>query len=354
MSELSRSGLSVAIVGGSGYTGGELLRLLLFHPAVGRIQASSERLGGRKVSETHPNLRKVTDLRFVPVAQLERCDLVFVCLPHGQSMARIDELAELAPRLIDLGGDFRLRDAEAYARAYGQPHLRPELLPRFVYGIPELHRDAMIDARWISSAGCNATATILALQPLYAAGLVDPARTVVEVKAGTSQAGNTPDPGSHHPERHGSLRCYKPVGHRHAAEIRQELGLAPDGPLHFTATSLPIVRGVQAVCHVFLRDGNLDERAILRVFAQAYGNEPFVRLVREQTGVHRLPDPRPLAGTNWCDVGFVRDPDSDRLVVVSAIDNLGKGAAGQAVQAFNLMTGSPETTGLGFPGLHPA
>ena len=352
MRELARD-ISVAIVGGSGYTGGELLRLLLFHPRVARIQATSQRLAGRRVSESFPNLRGVTDLRFAAIETLERSDLVFVCLPHGESMARIDQLAELAPRLIDLGGDFRLQDAAAYANAYGHPHARPELLPQFVYGIPELHRTAMTEARRVSSAGCNATATILALHPLYAAGLVDPARTVVEVKAGTSQAGNAPDAGSHHPERHGSLRCYKPVGHRHAAEVRQELGLGPDGPLHFTATSLPIVRGVQAVCHAFLRDPAVDERAILRVYAQAYGREPFVRLVREQTGHHRLPDPRPLAGTNWCDVGFARDPDSDRVVVVAAIDNLGKGAAGQAVQAFNLMTGSPETTGLTFPGLHP-
>jgi N-acetyl-gamma-glutamyl-phosphate/LysW-gamma-L-alpha-aminoadipyl-6-phosphate reductase len=346
--------LSVAIVGASGYSGGELLRLLLFHPEVGHIQATSQRLAGRRATDAHPNLRGVTDLRFVDVAAVEPCDVVFSCLPHGESMARIDQLTALAPRLVDLGGDFRLKDPEAYARANGRPHLRPELLPRFVYGIPELHRAEMVAADRVSSAGCNATAVILALHPLYAAGLVDAARTVVEVKAGTSQGGNAPDVGSHHPERHGSLRCYRPVGHRHGAEIRQELGLGPDGPLHFTATSLPIVRGVQAVCHVFLRDPAIDERALLRVYAKAYGDEPFVRLVHGQSGPHRMPDPRPLAGTNWCDVGFARDPESDRVVVVSAIDNLGKGAAGQAVQAFNLMTGSPETAGLAFPGLHPA
>jgi len=347
------SDLSVGIVGGSGYGGGELLRLLLLHPRVGRIQASSQRFRGRRVGTVHPNLRSFAALKFRALEDMEPCDLLFVALPHGRTVELVDRLAGLAPRLVDLGGDFRLDDPERYAFHHGAEAPRPDLLREFVYGIPELHRDRMRGARFVSSAGCNATATILALHPLYHGGLVDPVRTVVEVKAGTSQAGNAPAPGSHHPERSGSIRCYKPVGHRHAAEIRQELGLAPDAPFHFSATALDMVRGVQAVAHVFLTDPGTTETDLRRLYHDRYGDEPFVRVLNERQGPHRLPDPRHLAGTNYCDLGLVRDPASDRLVVVAALDNLGKGAAGQAVQAANVMHGWDETLGLGFPGLYP-
>jgi N-acetyl-gamma-glutamyl-phosphate/LysW-gamma-L-alpha-aminoadipyl-6-phosphate reductase len=344
----------VGIVGGSGYAGGELLRLLLGHPGVGGIQVTSRRHAGRPVGEAHPNLRGVTDLRFTATADLAPCDLLFVALPHGETVRLLDELAEFAPRLIDLGGDFRLDDPARWRHHHRSDHPRAADLERFVYGLPELHRERMRGADRISSAGCNATATILALNPLYRRGLIDPARTVVEVKAGTSQAGNAPASGSHHPDRAGSLRCYRPVGHRHVHEIKQELGLAPDAPLHFTATALDMVRGVQAVCHVFLRDPDLAERDLWPLYREDYGDEPFVRLLTGRRGPHRLPDPRLLAGTNFCDVGLVRDPDSERLVVVAALDNLGKGAAGQAVQAFNIVTEQPETRGLEFVGLYPS
>ena len=345
--------LKVGIVGGSGYGGGELLRLLLLHPEVGEIQVTSQRFGGHRVGSVHPNLRSFKRMKFISLEDLAPCDLLFVALPHGQSAERFAELEGLTPRLIDLGGDFRLADPERYHFHHGHEPARPDPLRKFVYGLPELHRETMASADLISSAGCNATATILALQPLYAAGLVDTSRTVVEVKAGTSQGGNSPVPGSHHPDRSGSIRCYRPVGHRHTAEIRQELGLAPDAPFHFSATALDIVRGVQAVCHVFLNDDAVDETAIRRLYHEAYGTEPFVRLLNDRKGPHRLPDPRHLAGTNYCDLGFVRDPDSNRLVVIAALDNLGKGAAGQAVQACNIMNGWDETLGLEFPGLYP-
>jgi N-acetyl-gamma-glutamyl-phosphate/LysW-gamma-L-alpha-aminoadipyl-6-phosphate reductase len=345
--------LSVGIVGGSGYGGGELLRLLLTHPRVGRIQASSQRFRGRRVGTVHPNLRSFRSVKFCAMEDLQPCDLLFVALPHGQTVVHFDSLEGLAPRMIDLGGDFRLDDPERYAFHHGEAAPRPDLLREFVYGIPELHRDRMREARFVSSAGCNATATILALHPLYRAGLVDPDRTVVEVKAGTSQGGNAPAPGSHHPERSGSIRCYKPVGHRHAAEIRQELRQTPAAPFHFSATALDMVRGVQAVAHVFLADPQVTETEIRGVYHRHYGQEPFVRVLNERQGPHRMPDPRHLAGTNYCDLGLVRDPESDRLVIVAALDNLGKGAAGQAVQAANIMLGWDETTGLGFPGLYP-
>ncbi len=340
------------IVGGSGYTGGELLRLLLAHPGVEVAQATSESHAGEPVGRRHPNLRRRTELRFSRAAELQPCDTLFACLPHGETMGRIDELRAVSERVIDLSADFRLRSAEAYERWYGEPHARPELLGQFVYGIPELHRDEMRGAQLVSSAGCNATAVILALAPLVRAGVIDRGRTVVEVKVGSSEAGASASPASHHPERANSLRSYKPTGHRHTAEIEQELSNGQPLAVHMSATALDMVRGVLATCHVFLED-DIDEKAIWRLYRQAYGDEPFVRIVKERDGSYRYPEPKLLLGTNGCDVGFEKDERGGRVVVIAALDNLMKGAAGQAVQAFNLMHGLPETTGLEFAGLHP-
>ena len=339
--------ISVSIAGGSGYTGGELLRLFLAHPEVEVSQVTSERLAGKLVTNAHPNLRKLTKLKFSSLDQLKPCDVLFLCLPHGQSMDRIDAFRALAPKLIDLSGDFRLENPADYDRWYGRTHPRPDVLAEFVYGMPEVHREAIRDASYVTGAGCNATATILGLLPLYRAGVVRDA--VVEVKAGSSEGGNMANDGSHHPERSGAVRSYKPTGHRHVAEMLQVLG---PSNIHFSATSIEMVRGILATCHVFLTE-DLDEKAIWKLYREAYVNEPFIRIVKERTGIHRYPEPKLLAGTNFCDIGFERDPHSDRLVVLSAIDNLMKGAAGQAVQSFNLMHGFDETLGLGFPGLHP-
>ena len=340
--------LRVSIVGASGYSGGELLRILLFHPEVELQQVTSERYAGKPVSTVHPNLRKISKLKFAPIAELESCDVLFMGLPHGQVMNRLEEFEALADTLIDLSADFRIRDAQAYETWYGKPHACPGRLADFIYGIPELHRDQLKGAKRISGAGCNATATILALHPLYQAGVVESA--VVEVKAGSSQGGNAVNEGSHHPERSGAVRSYKPTGHRHLGEIRQELKA---DNIHFSATSIEMVRGILATCHVFL-NAALDEKDIWKIYRNAYGDEPFIRIVKERSGIHRYPDPKLLAGSNYCDIGFERDPHSNRLVVISALDNLMKGAAGQAVQAFNIARGFDETTGLEFPGLHPA
>jgi N-acetyl-gamma-glutamyl-phosphate/LysW-gamma-L-alpha-aminoadipyl-6-phosphate reductase len=175
-------------------------------------------------------------------------------------------------------------------------------------------------------------------------------RVVVEVKAGSSEGGNSASDASHHPERSGAVRSYKPTGHRHVAEMLQELGA--DAEIHFSATSIEMVRGILATCHVFLTS-DLTEKDIWKVYREDYGDEPFVRIVKERAGIYRFPEPKLLAGTNYCDIGFEADPDSNRVVVMSAIDNLMKGAAGQAVQAFNVMHGFDERTALGFTGLHP-
>ena len=340
--------LRVSIVGASGYSGGELLRILLFHPEVELQQVTSERYAGKPVSTVHPNLRKISKLKFVPITELESCDVLFLGLPHGQVMNRLEEFEALADCLVDLSADFRIRDAQAFEIWYGKPHTCPGRLADFIYGIPELHRNQLKGAKRIAGAGCNATATILALHPLYQAGVVESA--VVEVKAGSSQGGNTVNEGSHHPERSGAVRSYKPTGHRHLGEIRQELEA---DNIHFSATSIEMVRGILATCHVFLNK-TLEEKDIWKIYRSAYGEEPFIRMVKERSGIHRYPDPKLLAGSNYCDVGFERDPHSNRLVVISALDNLMKGAAGQAVQAFNIARGFDETTGLEFPGLHPA
>jgi N-acetyl-gamma-glutamyl-phosphate/LysW-gamma-L-alpha-aminoadipyl-6-phosphate reductase len=341
-----------SIVGGSGYAGGDLLRLLLFHPNAEVHQVTSERFVGKFVHSLHPNLRKRTLLKFVSQEDLESCDVLFLCLPHGSAMGKIDRFIALAPKLVDLSADFRLADPADYDVWYGHPHARPDLLGKFVYGICELHREEIRKSNWVSSAGCNATATILGLYPLFKNRLADPEKTVVEVKTGSSEGGNSASEGSHHPERAGCVRSYRPTGHRHVAEMIQELGCGAPVRIHFSATSIDRVRGILATCHVFLKE-NLDEKTIWKLYREAYGNEPFIRIVKEREGIYRYPEPKLLSGTNFCDIGFEKDPHSNRVVVMSAIDNLMKGAAGQAVQAFNIMHGLEETTGLEFPGLHP-
>lgn len=346
--------IRVSIVGGSGYAGGELLRLLLAHPGARVQQVTSERLAGKFVHGPHPNLRGAARLKFSAMDDLSQCDVLFLCLPHGQAAGRIDDLRAAAGRIVDLSADFRLRDTGAYERWYGRPHPRPELLGRFACGIPELGRERLRDAELVACAGCNATASLLALAPLCREGAAD--SVVIEVKVGSSEGGARASPASHHPERSGAVRSYKPTGHRHTGEIVQglaALGGVPGGGVHFSATSIEMVRGVLATCHVFL-NRPLDEKALWRTYRDAYGAEPFVRIVKERSGIHRYPDPKILAGTNYCDVGFERDPHAARVVVVSALDNLMKGAAGQAVHAFNVMHGFAERTGLEFPGLHPA
>ncbi len=217
-----------------------------------------------------------------------------------------------------------------------------------MYGIPEVNRERLAGARLATGAGCNATATILALLPLYRRGLVE--RAVVEVKTGSSEAGNASSDASHHPERSGAVRSYKPTGHRHVAEMLQVLG--NDAHVHFSATSIEMVRGILATSHVFLNE-RITEKDAWKIYREDYGEERFIRIVKERSGIYRYPEPKLLAGTNYCDIGFELDADADRLVVISAIDNLMKGAAGQAVQCFNIMHGFAEDTALTFTGLHP-
>jgi len=343
--------IRVAVVGASGYVGGELLRLLLAHPRVEVTHITSETYAGQYACFVHPNLRGHTDLRFTCLADLGPCDLLFLALPHGHAMDKIVGFAEMAGRIVDLSADFRLHDPAGYACWYGREHPNPQWLSHFVYGLPELHRGELAEARYASGVGCNASVTLLALWPLYRRGLVR--ETVVEVKVGSSEGGNKENPASHHPERAGVVRSYSPVGHRHQAELIQELDLDREQPgLHFSVTSVGVVRGALATCHCLLHE-ELGEKDAWAFYREDYGEEPFVRLVRSRRGIHRYPEPKILAGSNTCDVGFVADEGHRRLVVIAAIDNLMKGAAGSAVQSMNVMYGFPERLGLEFPGLHP-
>ena len=339
--------IRASIVGGSGYAGGELLRLLLSHPHVEIAQVTSQRFAGKFVYGTHPNLRGATTLKFCAVEELQPCDVLFLALPHGSASEKIGYFASLAERIVDLSADFRLRDTAAYEEWYGKPHPNPAWLDKFVYGLPELYRDEIVGENYVSGVGCNATAVNLALYPLAKLNLIETA--VIEVKVGSSEAGNSFNAASHHPERSGAVRSFAPTGHRHQAEMKQALG---EFDLHFSATAVELVRGVLCTAHVFLKE-DLEDKDIWKIYRPAYRDERFIRLVKERKGIFRYPEPKILAGSNFCDIGFEKDERSNRLVVISAIDNLMKGASGTAVQAMNLMCGFAEDEALGFVGLHP-
>lgn len=347
----SQSRVRVSIVGGSGYGGGEVLRLLLGHPHVEVAQVTSRQQAGVFVHSVHPNLRGRTKLTFAHPSELEACDVLFLCMPHGEAVKQIEQFSAKARTIVDLSADFRLRAAGDYQRWYGEAHGAPAWLDRFVYGLPELHRERLRGARLASGVGCNATAANLALLPLAKAGLIKTA--VCDLKVGSSEAGNGHSPSSHHPERSGVVRSFAPTGHRHQGEVCQELMQAyGEFELHMSITSVEMVRGVLCTAHV-IPTRRVEEKEIWKVFRACYGQEPFVRIVKDKVGLHRYPEPKMLAGTNWCDVGFEVDERTGRIVVLSAIDNLMKGAAGSGVQCMNLMCGFEETAGLGFCGLHP-
>ncbi|NJP07183.1 MAG: N-acetyl-gamma-glutamyl-phosphate reductase [Chloroflexaceae bacterium] len=348
--------IRVSIVGASGYVGGELLRLLSGHPHVTIAQATSRRATGRYIHQVHPNLRPgaaaggSARLQFSHPDQLEPCDLLFLALPHGEAAATIERYAALAPRIIDCSADFRLNDTNAYQRWYGAAHPSPGWLERFVYGLPEAYRDQLRDASYASGVGCNATVTNLALLPLVQADLIDREQPViVDIKVGSSEGGAEPSDSSHHPERAGVVRSFAPTGHRHTAEVNQVTGLTN---VHLSITSVELVRGALATVHAFAARP-LTEKELWPAYRTFVKEQPFLRLVKERSGIHRFPEPKLLAGSNFADIGFALDEQTGRIVSICAIDNLMKGAAGSAVQCMNLMCGFAETAGLTFPGLHP-
>lgn len=342
--------ITASIVGASGYGGGEVLRLLALHPEVTVRQITSRQYAGKFAHAAHPNLRgvpSVAGLKFTTPDALEPCDVLFLGLPHTKTATDIERYAGIGKKLIDLSADFRLRSPDAYTTWYEWDHPATEWLDKFVYGLPETNRAKITDASYVSGVGCNATATNLALLPLAKAGVID--RVVCDLKVGSSEGGAAFSAASHHPERAGAMRTFAPTGHRHVAEVKQESG---EFPISFTATAVEMIRGVLCTAHVFTKEP-MEDKDLWKLYRGQYGDEPFVRLVKDKTGLYRFPEPKILAGSNFADVGFAADPDNKRVVSISAIDNLMKGAAGTAVQCMNLMCGFDERTGLEFPGLHP-
>ena len=346
--------MRVSIVGGSGYAGGELLRLLLFHPKVHLQQVTSNRYSGQSVTLLHPNLRGLTSLLFVPREEVGDCDLLFLALPNGESMKTMDEWMTRAERIVDLGADFRLHSPENWTAWYGMEHAAPHLIPKFVYGVPEINADSIRRARYVAGPGCEAIVSILCLYPLIRHGVIRPDPILIDAKMGSSQSGHAPTEASHHPERSGVLRSYKPTGHRHAAEIEQALlDAGATVSVYISATAVEMVRGILVTIQAFSGNEDLADRDLWRIFRSEYVGRPFIRIVKQAQGLYRYPEPKILQGTNHCEIGFEKEPRSRRVVVLGAIDNLVKGTSGNAVQCMNLMCGFPETMGLEFPGLHP-
>lgn len=338
---------TAAVVGGSGFTGGELLRLIADHPEFSLQAATSRSYAGRSVGYTHPNLRDF-DLKFSAPDPIEPVDILFLATPHGVSMERIDDFRAAADLVVDLSADFRLKDPAAY-EAYYDGHERPELLSEAAYGLPEQNRAGIREADLIACGGCNATATILGLAPLVEAGLLtDEDRSVIDVKVGSSEGGASGSRASHHAERSGIVRPYAPTGHRHEAELHQELGIYPA----FTVHAVDMIRGASATAHCF-PDPLPEKRELWGAYREAYAEEPFVRLMGGGGGVYRYPEPKVVAGTNLVEIAFERDPANERLVVFTAIDNMMKGSAGQAVHAANVALDLDETAGLDRRGFHP-
>ncbi|MFC7231702.1 N-acetyl-gamma-glutamyl-phosphate reductase [Saliphagus sp. GCM10025308] len=339
--------VTASVVGGTGFTGGELLRLLAGHPTFEIQQATSRSAAGKSVGSKHPPLRG-SDLRFSDPEDLESVDVLFTATPHGVSMDQIDEFFDVADTVVDLSADFRLESEEQYDEWY-DGHTSPEYLERAEYALPEINRENLTGADLIAGGGCNATATILGLYPLFEHGILEGGeQVVVDVKVGSSEGGAGGGEASSHPERSGVVRPYAPTGHRHEAEIEQFLGTS----VAFTCHAVDMVRGASATSHVF-PSGPVSKGDLWTAYRETYEDEPFVRMAAGGSGVYRYPEPKAVAGTNIAEVGFELDPSNKRIVVFSAIDNMMKGSAGQAVHAANIALGLEETAGLEFTGLHP-
>ncbi|HUU89481.1 MAG TPA: N-acetyl-gamma-glutamyl-phosphate reductase [Candidatus Glassbacteria bacterium] len=349
--------MKIGIIGGSGYVGGELLRLLLLHPNIEVTMVTSRQSVGDYVFNIHPNLRGVTQLKFVPqnISELQKnCDLVFTATPHGGAVNLIPGLLEVGLKVIDMSADFRLKNPDDYEKWYGWTHSNSDLLKTAVYGLPELHRDAIKNATLVACPGCMATATILGLAPIVNAGLVETEKIIVDLKVGSSGGGGKPTIVSHHPERFGGVRPYKVTGHRHVAEVQQELNNLTKSNclISFTPHAVNMVRGILSTIHLFPQQ-SITNKDVWKVFRDYYSGESFIRLVKYKRGPYTLPNPKIVLGTNICDIGFEIDSRVNRLIVFSAIDNMVKGASGQAIQCLNILMGVPEETGLNSIGFHP-
>ncbi len=342
--------LRVGVVGASGYTGAELLRLLAGHSGLELAIATSREFAGRDIASVYPNLTAYAGRPFdhLAPAALEALDLVFLALPHGASMSLGAQLAAAGTRVVDLSADFRLTDAAAYPEWFGAAHTAPEWLGKWAYGLPELHRDEIKGHQTVANPGCYPTAALLALAPLAAAGLIEPDGIVINAASGVSGAGRGVTAGVHFSHVDANFKAYSVTGHKHTPEIEQELSRMSGADVHVTFVPhlLPMPRGLLATCSAKLALG-VPPEAVPAAFVERYDREPFVRVTAEP------PETKYTTGSNVCLVWAAADLRTGRATAIAAIDNLGKGAAGQAIQNANLMLGLPETLGLPSEGIYP-
>jgi N-acetyl-gamma-glutamyl-phosphate/LysW-gamma-L-alpha-aminoadipyl-6-phosphate reductase len=349
--------MKVGVVGASGYVGGELLRLLVVHPKVEVNMVTSRQKAGEYVHRIHPSLKGFVDLTFSPLDMeklVNSCDIVFTSVPHGKSNKIVKELYGRGIKIIDLSADFRLKNPKDYVKWYGWEHPFPELLSKSAYGVPELHREDIKKSQLVSCPGCMAVTSLLALKPLIENNLIDTEHIIVDSKIGSSGAGIKANAGTHHAMRYGVIRPYKPAKHRHTGEIEQELGLIAKKTIKVSMSphAVNIVRGILTTNHTFMKKP-MSELELWKVYRSSYRDEPFLRFIRDKKGLYKFPDPKFLIGSNFCDIGFDIDEDNQRLVSLSASDNLMKGAAGSAIQNMNILYGFDETEGLKYTPLTP-
>jgi N-acetyl-gamma-glutamyl-phosphate reductase len=349
--------IRVAVAGASGYMGAELLRLLLVHPRVSLAAVTSERFAGERLDAVYPHLRGLTNLTFQdlhPERLAADADVVFLALPHMESQKAVPVLRRHGRKVIDLSADYRLRDAADYTTWYKTAHTDPAGLAEAVYGLPELHRKAIASASLVASPGCYPVGAVLATAPLVKSGLGRPAGIVIDGMSGVTGAGaqgRKTDPMYLYTEANENVQAYAVAGHRHTAEIEQELSALVGQPVRvsFTPHLLPLNRGLYTTASVPLaRDVSTVELRAL--YAEFYAGEPFVRVGRDGDG---YPTTRRVVGSNFCDVAVVADPRTNRAVCVSAIDNLGKGGSANGIQNLNVMFGWDERSGLEAPPVYP-
>ncbi len=353
--------LRLAVIGASGYTGGELLRLLSLHPKVKICQVvASSKSEGLSVSSLLPNLSKIIDVQLSPLdvpTIAKEVDLVFLSLPHTQSLEPVADFLSHKKLVIDLSADYRIQDPQVYKQWYQTTHSHPDLLKKAVYGLPELHRSAIRKSQLVAVPGCYPTVAILQLAPFIVQNLIEPTSIIIDAKSGVSGGGRSPAIGFHFPESHEAIHAYKIGAHRHLPEIEQGLNQlisASDkrtsAPLSlmFTPHLIPINRGILSTAYASLKS-DIEPLKMNDVYHQFYQDEPFIRIFPKAETVN----PRNLRGANFCDLSYTYDPRTSHIISSGAIDNLVKGAAGQAIQCMNLMVGFPETLGLTGPGLFP-
>ncbi len=336
--------LKIGIIGATGYTGRELIRILVKHPGVEISLVTSESYAGQKYSQVYPEFKGVFEktLEKYQKEKLE-ADVLFSALPHGSSLEKVPELLEAADKVIDLSGDYRLKDASLYAVWYGYEREGDPLLKESVYGLPELNRESIAGARLVANPGCYPTSALIGLKPLLAAGVVAADDIIIDAKSGVTGAGRKPRLPYHYPEMNDNFKAYKLTGHQHTPEIEEQAAnLAGEKiVLKFTPHLLPLNRGILSTIYLKLKEP-LKEKDLFGLYYECYEGEPFVRLFDPPA----LPETRYVRGTNFCDVSLRLDDRTGRVIVVTAIDNLVKGAAGQAVQNLNILMGWPETEGL--------